>query len=38
MELVEHGHYSGKYGNLYKDLSKITTAKEIVDRVLLKID
>ncbi len=38
MELIGHGHYSGKNGKLCKDLSKITTAKEIVDRVLLKIN
>jgi len=38
MELTGHGHYSGKDGQLYKDLSKITTAKDIVDRVLLKIN
>lgn len=37
MELVGHGHHSGQSGTLYTDLSKLTTALEIVDRVLVKI-
>lgn len=38
MNLVGHGHHSGKNGNLYTDLSKISTAKEIVDRLILSIE
>lgn len=38
MELTGHGHYSGKNGKLYKDLTKITTAKKIVDRLILSIN
>lgn len=38
MELVGHGHPSGKNGEISEDLSKITTAKKIVERVLVKIN
>lgn len=37
MQLIGHGHHSGKNGNLYKDLSHISTAKQIIDRVILKV-
>ncbi|XCF07289.1 DUF4405 domain-containing protein [Tamlana crocina] len=37
MKIVGHGHHSGKNGKLFKDLSKITSAKEIVDRVIISI-
>ena len=37
MELIGHGHQSGKNGKLYKDLSNITTAKEIIDRIVIKV-
>ena len=37
MKLNGHGHYSGKNGNLYKDLTKITTAKEIAERIIVSI-
>ncbi|GLR72220.1 hypothetical protein GCM10007852_31280 [Agaribacter marinus] len=37
LELVGHGHHSGKTGELYKDLSKITTAKYIVDRIVVEV-
>jgi len=37
MKLIGHGHYSGKNGKLYKDLSNITTAKNIADRIILTI-
>jgi hypothetical protein len=36
MELIGHGHHSGKNGTLYKELSYIDTAKQIIDRVILK--
>ncbi|WP_340153390.1 hypothetical protein [uncultured Marivirga sp.] len=38
MKLVGHGHHSGKDGTLYKDLSQITTAKNIIDRIILTIE
>ncbi|WP_272150193.1 hypothetical protein [Tenacibaculum aiptasiae] len=38
MNLIGHGHYSGKNGQLYKDLSKITTAKNIAERIILTIN
>ncbi|WP_338731195.1 DUF4405 domain-containing protein [Mangrovimonas cancribranchiae] len=37
MTLVGHGHHSGKNGKLYTDLSNITTAKNIADRIILNI-
>ncbi|WP_422359660.1 hypothetical protein [Reichenbachiella sp.] len=37
LHLAGHGHHSGRNGNLYSDMSRITTAKEIVDRVLLRL-
>ena len=37
MCLVGHGHHSGRDGGLYLDLSQITTAKEIVDRALVRL-
>ncbi|MCK0189158.1 hypothetical protein [Arenibacter sp. F20364] len=37
MELIGHGHYSGKNGGLYEDLSQITTAKQIADRIIITI-
>lgn len=37
MKLIGHGHHSGKDGNLYNDLSHITTAKQIADRIILSI-
>ncbi|MEO0332904.1 MAG: hypothetical protein AAF223_14675 [Bacteroidota bacterium] len=36
MEVVGHGHHSGQTGELYEDLSRITTAKEIIERVIVK--
>ncbi|TRZ43985.1 DUF4405 domain-containing protein [Robertkochia solimangrovi] len=38
MKLIGHGHHSGKNGELYEDLSEITTAKQIIDRVIISID
>jgi hypothetical protein len=31
--LIGHGHYSGKDGEIYRDLSTITTAKNITDKI-----
>jgi hypothetical protein len=36
MRPVGHGHHSGADGNLYPDLSKLTTALEILDRVVVE--
>ncbi|MEO9852988.1 MAG: hypothetical protein ABJH72_09560 [Reichenbachiella sp.] len=36
MKLIGHGHHSGQDGKLYSNLSQITTAKDIVDRVIVK--
>lgn len=36
-EAVGHSHHSGKNGNLYEDLSNITTALEILDRGIVKV-
>ncbi|KXX66622.1 hypothetical protein AVL50_31500 [Flammeovirga sp. SJP92] len=38
MNLIGHGHHSGQNGELYTDLSNITTAKEIADRIILSIE
>jgi len=35
---IGHSHYSGKDGRLYTDLSTLTTALHIVEKVVLKID
>lgn len=37
MHIIGHGHHSGKTGELYTDISNITTAKNIADRVILTI-
>lgn len=37
MNLVGHGHYSGKNGELYKDLSQVTSAKQIADRIIIHL-
>jgi len=37
MDLVGHGHRSGQTGELYKDLSKLTTALEIVERIVVGV-
>ena len=38
MKLIGHGHHSGKNGSLYKDVSNITTAKNIAERIILTLD
>lgn len=38
MKLEGHGHHSGQNGDLYKDLSGISTASKIVERVLVKVN
>lgn len=37
MELVGHGHHSGQNGKIYAGLEKLSTAKEIVERILVKV-
>ncbi len=37
MQLIGHSHYSGENGNLYKDLSTITTALDIADTIIIAI-
>lgn len=37
LEPVGHSHHSGKTGELYPDLSNITTALEIIDRVIITV-
>lgn len=37
LEPVGHSHHSGKTGELYPDLSNITTALEIIDRVIVTV-
>jgi hypothetical protein len=34
---IGHSHYSGKTGELFTDLSTLTTALEIVDKIIVKI-
>lgn len=38
LELKGHGHHSGKTGEIYTTMDSITTAAEIVDRVIVKIE
>ena len=37
MRLIGRGHHSGKNGDLHKDLIGITTAKEMVSRVIVEV-
>lgn len=37
MRPIGHSHYSGKTGELFTDLSTLTTALEIVDKIIVKI-
>ncbi len=37
MRLLGHGHHSGQNGTLYTDLSTLTTALEIVERILVHV-
>ena len=38
MNLIGHGHHSGKNGKLYTDLKNITSAKMIADRIIVTIE
>ena len=37
MQLIGHGHHSGQNGDIFTDLSKLTTAKEIVERIVVGV-
>lgn len=37
MNLVGRGHHSGRDGKIYEDLDNLTTAKQIVDRIIVDI-
>ena len=37
MELIGHGHHSGQNGDIFKDLSKLTTAKQIIERIVVGV-
>lgn len=37
MTLIGHGHHSGKDGHVDSDMSKLTTAKELVDRIIVEV-
>lgn len=38
MNLIGHGHHSGENGKLYLDVSNITSAKNIADRIILTLE
>ncbi len=38
MKLIGHSHHSGKNGKLYTDLTNITTAKNIADRIIITVE
>ena len=38
MNLIGHGHHSGKNGKLYTDVSNISTAKNIANRIIFTIE
>ncbi len=37
MKLIGRGHHSGKNGKIYQDLSGITTAKQMVSRIIVEV-
>lgn len=38
MEMVGHGHHSGQTGEIFDDLSTLTTAKDIVERIVVGVE
>ena len=38
LDLIGHAHHSASDGRLYKDLSQITTAKDIIERAMIRIN
>ncbi|GGY84607.1 hypothetical protein GCM10011613_31980 [Cellvibrio zantedeschiae] len=37
MTLIGHGHHSGKDGKVHTDMNNLTTAKELVDRIIIEV-
>ncbi len=37
MQLIGHGHYSGQNGNINSDISTLTTAKQIIERIVVGV-
>jgi hypothetical protein len=37
MNPIGHGHYAGENGQLYTDLNTLTTAKQIAEKIIIKI-
>ena len=37
MDLIGRGHHSGQDGQIYEDLSEITTAKQLVERIIVEM-
>ena len=38
LRLIGHGHHSGKDGKVDPDVSKLTTAKQLVDRIIIEVN
>jgi len=38
MNVIGHSHYSGKDGKLYEDISTLTTALEIAEKIVVRIE
>ncbi|NTS78021.1 DUF4405 domain-containing protein [Catenovulum sp. SM1970] len=38
MQLIGRGHHSGRNGDIYTDMENLTTAKEMIDRVIVGIN
>jgi len=38
MELIGHGHHSGKDGAIYEDMDKFTTALQLIDRIIVELN
>ena len=38
MTLIGHGHYSGQNGQIYNDMQNLTTALQIVDRIIVEVN
>ncbi|WP_298516198.1 hypothetical protein [uncultured Kordia sp.] len=37
MDLIGHGHHSGQNGIIYSDVSSLTTAKKIIERIVIGV-
>ena len=38
LNAIGHGHFAGENGNLYTDLSTLSTAKQILDKIVLQVN